>query len=159
MPPGLAQGEPDCGTSRNHAIPLGTGYRQYDAKRRCEGDLPVDTASAVQSESDHYRDLPVIDTTVDDMATGIPHLEPAHVVNCPAGALDRVLDGGLDAVRGRACEFDVLVDMVAHVFYLREWRRPGRPLHAGPVAILIIVPPADSGHVDMAATAVQSPRT
>ena len=68
----------------------------------------------VEGEAGFDGDLPVGDGAVLDVAAGLDDLEPAEVAQGLAGAVDGVLDGGLDAMGGGADEFDQFVGVLAH---------------------------------------------
>src|SRR6476620_4969529 len=89
----------------------------------------IPTGSVVlEAEAELDADLEVLHPAVVHLAADLGHLEPVHVAQRLAGALDPVADGLVDAV-GRGA--DDLGDAVRAVRHGRSWRSVVNRLDSG----------------------------
>lgn len=80
----------------------------------------------LQREPHLNRHLPVPDFAVLDVAAGLGDFEPAHVADGFGGLGQGGFHGVLDAVGGRAHQFDLFVNVIAHEFQLKPVKLAGK---------------------------------
>jgi hypothetical protein len=105
-----------CRRPLHDAKMIGLNGSLQSSSRFTHGFLSRSGLGLPYGETDLDGDLPMFDPVLLDAPAGLDHLEPAQALNGLAGALERGVDGILDALGRGAGEFDERIDFVLHTF-------------------------------------------